>query len=271
MALGEAATLRFTVRGRGNLKWVDRPPDVSLPGAKVYPPQTRSDLKVGPEGISGSKTWEFVVVPETSGTLAVPPLPFAYFAPSAGTVKRTQTAALSLRVAGGPAAGAGPVPAAGPAAAPRAAGGLALRSDLDPPARGLPALGPRAVLATARAAGRAARGDRGHVAPRGPAAPGVGPAGRSAGTSAAPSGTWSASRRGGLGKEEAAALIERTLHGVFGAAAENGGPPEGEREKAIRDVLQQVQFIRYAPQLGDYSEAIRDVAVRAADVVRKWA
>jgi hypothetical protein len=78
-------------------------------------------------------------------------------------------------------------------------------------------------------------------------------------------------RRGRLGKEQAAALIERTLHGVFGAAAENGGPPAGEREEAIRAVLQQVQFIRYAPQLGDYSEAIRDVAERAAEVVRKWA
>jgi hypothetical protein len=78
-------------------------------------------------------------------------------------------------------------------------------------------------------------------------------------------------RRGRLGKEEASALIERTLHAVFGPAMENGGAPAGDREKAIRDVLQQVQFIRYAPQLGDYSEAIREVAMRAADVVRKWA
>src|SRR4029077_11140152 len=90
VALGEAATLRFTVRGRGNLKWVDRAPELSLPGAKVYPPQTRSDLKVGPEGITGSRPWELVVVPETSGALSVPPLPFAYFAPSTGTLKRTR-------------------------------------------------------------------------------------------------------------------------------------------------------------------------------------
>ena len=78
-------------------------------------------------------------------------------------------------------------------------------------------------------------------------------------------------RRGGLSKEQAAALIERTLHGVFGPVEENGAPPASERERAIRDVLQQVQFIRYAPQLGDYSEKISAVAARAADLVRRWA
>jgi hypothetical protein len=78
-------------------------------------------------------------------------------------------------------------------------------------------------------------------------------------------------RRGRLSKEEAAALIERTLHGVFGSVEDGGGPPAGDRERAIRDVLQQVQFIRYAPQLGDYSEKIAEVAGRAEDVVRKWA
>src|SRR6185436_8805925 len=135
VALGEAATLRFTVRGSGNLKWVDRAPELSLPGAKVYPPQTRSDLKVGPEGITGSRTWEFVVVPETRGALAIPPLPFAYFAPSTGALKRTQTAALTLRVEGGSAAPAALPP---PGALPTSrASGLALRSDLDAPGRGL--------------------------------------------------------------------------------------------------------------------------------------
>jgi hypothetical protein len=77
-------------------------------------------------------------------------------------------------------------------------------------------------------------------------------------------------RRGNLSKEQAAALIERTLHGLFGPMDEAAGPA-GAREAAILDVLREVQFIRYAPQLGDYSEKIGEVAGRAADVVRRWA
>jgi hypothetical protein len=269
VALGEAATLRFTVRGRGNLKWVERAPELNLSGAKVYPPQTKSDLKVGPDGMTGSKTWEFVVVPETSGPLTIPSLPFSYFAPSAGALKRTQTAALKLMVEGGAATAAAPVP--GPAALGSSrATGLALRSDLDLVRRRLPALGPRSVLATLGVLLllHGVIGASALVSDRRRAASGR-PAVRRDVRGAL--GDLDRVRRGRLGKEEAAALIERTLQGVFGAVAENGGPPGGEREEAIRDVLRQVQFIRYAPQLGDYSEAIRDVAARAADVVRKWA
>ena len=48
---GEAATLRFRVEGTGNLKWIDRGPELAVPGAKVYPPQAKSDLRTTPEGI----------------------------------------------------------------------------------------------------------------------------------------------------------------------------------------------------------------------------
>jgi hypothetical protein len=53
--------------------------------------------------------------------------------------------------------------------------------------------------------------------------------------------------------------------------AEASSATDGDRERAARTLLQEIQFIRYAPQLGDYSEKIRDVAARAADVVRRWA
>ena len=91
LAFGDAATLRFRVEGSGNLKWVDRPPELLVGGAKVYPPQVKSDLKTATTGISGSRTWEFVVVPETAGNLEIPALSFAYFDPAAGQVVRTTT------------------------------------------------------------------------------------------------------------------------------------------------------------------------------------
>jgi hypothetical protein len=77
--------------------------------------------------------------------------------------------------------------------------------------------------------------------------------------------------RDGMSKEASMALIERTLHDVFGPMEENGSGPSTERERAARQVLQEVHFIRYAPQLGDYSEKIQEVARHAADVVQRWA
>ncbi len=73
---------------------------------------------------------------------------------------------------------------------------------------------------------------------------------------------------GGLSKEAAATLIEKTLHEVFGLLE---GEEEGERGRAARAILQEVEFVRYAPQLGDYTETIRDLAARAREVVQRWA
>ena len=267
--LGDAATLRFTVAGAGNLKWVDRPPEVKIPGAKVYPPQIKSDLKVGPDGMKGSKTWEFVVVPETSGTLEVPPLPFSYFDPGAGALKRADTKALSLTVPGATTM-AGETPQVPRSTATAALPGrLALRSSLDLPSRALPDLGGRVValglLLTALL--HAGVGAASLLSDRRRTSGGRSSARRSVRSALAELGR---AERGNLSKEKAAVLIERTLHGLFGAIQDDT-TPAGPREAAILDVLREVQFLRYAPQLGDYSEKIAEVAGRAADVVRKWA
>ena len=70
-----------------------------------------------------------------------------------------------------------------------------------------------------------------------------------------------------MSKEAAASLIEKTLHDVFG---EMDGD-ESERARAVARLREEVRFVRYAPQLGDYSEKLRELAERAGDVVSRWA
>jgi hypothetical protein len=265
VGLGEAVTLRFEVKGNGNLKWVDRAPDLQVPGAKVYPPQVKSELTATPDGITGSKTWEYIVVPETGGTLEVPPLRFSYFDPAAGQLTHANTAPLQLQVAGTAAPSAG---IASAAAAIGAGGPLALRSELDPPRRGLPESSARVLLAALALALLAHGGlfagawwrDRARATA---GRPRVGDARRALADLKRASGN-------GLSKESACALIEQALHDVFGALEENGAPLS-ERERAARAVLQEAHVSRYAPQLGDYSEKIQEVARHASEVVRRWA
>jgi hypothetical protein len=71
-----------------------------------------------------------------------------------------------------------------------------------------------------------------------------------------------------LAKEEAAALIEKALHEAF---AGRDGDPGGDRERAVASLLEEVHLVRYAPQLGDYSEKVRNLARRAREVVERWA
>ncbi|MFI5006494.1 MAG: BatD family protein [Solirubrobacterales bacterium] len=265
VALGEAATLRFKVEGSGNLKWIDRAPEVRVPGAKVYPPQTKSDLRAEPAGIAGSRTWEFVVVPETSGMLEIPSLAFSYFDPSSGRVLRSETAPLPLRVEAGTSAAGLPAPLPGPVAA-RRGGPLPLRADLDAgPLAGRILSGRTVALvagfvlllhATVWGAARMAEGRR-----------------RSEGRTAAPRSVRSTLRElgragaDGMSKEAAAGLIERALHDLFGSVDGD----DSERGRAVRQLLDEVHSVRYAPQLGNYSEKLRELAAKAGDVVRRWA
>ncbi len=263
--LGEAVTLRVTLTGRGNLKWIERGPEVRVPGAKVYPPQTKDSITVDASGMSGSRTWEHVIVPETSGALPVPALSFVYFDPASGATKRAETAPLVVDVLGGTAPGGAPaaVTSLRPAQSPS---GLALRTELEAGERSWPALTPRTLVVLALGAGllhlalwgwprvQAARWR--HANPRRPARVSV----------RAALAEVEKLRRGGKGKEAAARAIEKALTDVFGPL---DGPLDGDGERAARAVLDEVRFLRYAPQLGDYSEKIREVAGRAAEVLRR--
>jgi hypothetical protein len=264
LPLGDAALLRLRVEGTGNLKWIDRPPPVEVTGAKVYPPQVKSDLKVTPQGIRGSRTWEFVVVPETSGTLEVPAVAFPYFDPKTETVVTTETAALSLHVEGGT------VAAGAPAAAPAPignGGALPLRADLDPSVLALPSLEGRtvAILAALGLLGHAGLWGAGLV--RG-AFRRVG--GRTTPVRSVRAALRDIERAGrpGMTKEQAAALLDKGLHEAFGDIDDSDG---SQRGRAVRALLSEVNFVRYAPQLGDYSETLHDLAGRAAEAVRRWA
>jgi hypothetical protein len=73
--------------------------------------------------------------------------------------------------------------------------------------------------------------------------------------------------KAGMAKEQAAALLDKGLHEAFGDTDDDGS----EKARAVQALLAEVHFVRYAPQLGDYSETLRELAGRAAEAVKRWA
>ena len=131
-----------------------------------------------------------------------------------------------------------------------------------------PALSGRALAAPGRARARAARGALG----RRPPADGRCGAARATrpprARSAPPCAIWSERARTASARSRPRRSIEKALHEAFGEIAEQD---ESERARAVRAILDEVHFVRYAPQLGDYSDKIRALAARGTDVVRRWA
>ncbi len=263
--LGEAVTYRFRVEGRGNLKWVDRAPVLELPAAKVYPPQSKEEFSVSPAGLSGSRTWEFVIVPQAAGTLRIPSLDFAYFDPGARRVAHARSQPFDVQVRA-PVQLSPPSPAVPAALSPDSP--LRLRSALHPHRSPLPTLGHGLLAALL---GLVAAG---HLALWGvPRLRDLRRTGRAGPPRRSVRSALAAIRRaagGNMTKEAAANLIEQALVAVFGEVAERPSPEDDERTTVLRELLRDVRFVRYAPQLGDYSEKIQDIARRARAAIERW-
>lgn len=272
LAVGEVATVRFRVDGAGNLKWIDKAPALAVAGAKVYAPQPKPEFKVTPQGFVGSITWEYVVVPETGGAHEVPPLPFVFFDPQSGRLQRTTTSALPFFVVPTeqqPAsiAAKSESGSAGKAFAPSGQSQLRLRSALEPASPRLPGV---AAASVAWVLGLVILGHGALFAwpmlrlRRGTPLPGQGISARHALAEIAKA------RKADMSKEAAAMAIERALSDLFGELDERPADTDGERECELKGILRDVRFLRFAPQLGDYSEKVSEVAERAAAAVRRW-
>ncbi len=79
LALNEATNLKVTISGSGNIKLLD-PPDVNFPpDFEVYDPEVKVNTDINSGGMSGSKTFDYVLIPRSQGEFSIPPISFSYF------------------------------------------------------------------------------------------------------------------------------------------------------------------------------------------------
>ncbi|MDZ7292438.1 MAG: BatD family protein [candidate division KSB1 bacterium] len=94
----EAITLKVRASGTGNIKVLPQP-KIDLPSDfEVYAPKVTENLNHDNNQISGSKTWEYVIVPRFEGSHEIKPIPLSYFDPRARTYRTVATAAIPLIV-----------------------------------------------------------------------------------------------------------------------------------------------------------------------------
>ncbi len=80
----EAVTYKITVSGKGNLMLIDAPQPEFPAVFEVYDPQIEDNIKKGADGISGSRTYEWVLIPRSKGEYTIPAFNFIYFDPESG-------------------------------------------------------------------------------------------------------------------------------------------------------------------------------------------
>ncbi|MCB0755464.1 MAG: protein BatD, partial [Flavobacteriales bacterium] len=94
----EAVNLKVTISGDGNLYQL-QPLDIEFPpDIEVYDPKTSDNIKANASGISGSRTFEYVLIPRYAGDFKIGPFSVSYFDPNSKSFKTERQDAFDLIV-----------------------------------------------------------------------------------------------------------------------------------------------------------------------------
>jgi hypothetical protein len=98
VATNDPITLKYTINGTGNLKLIRNPQVDFSAEFEVYDPTITNDLKITTEGVTGSKTIEYLLIPRAAGDFIIPGYTFSYFDIDTKTYKTITTSEYNVHV-----------------------------------------------------------------------------------------------------------------------------------------------------------------------------
>jgi hypothetical protein len=78
----DAVTLNIRIKGAGNLKLIEAPKFQLPPDIETFDPKISSNVKVDMGGVSGDRSFEYLLIPRHAGEYVIPPIKFSYFDPA---------------------------------------------------------------------------------------------------------------------------------------------------------------------------------------------
>ena len=98
----DAVTIKLVISGTGNMKLI-KTPELELPkDFEAYDPKIINDLKFTNNGLTGTKTIEYLFIPRYQGTYTIPAIELPYFDLSSKSYKTLKTQEYTLNVAKDP-------------------------------------------------------------------------------------------------------------------------------------------------------------------------
>jgi hypothetical protein len=94
----EPITIKLTVQGAGNIELFDLPNIVFPTDFEVFDPEMKSDIKVANTGVSGTRTFEYLIIPRNPGNFKIKPIEFSSFNPAQGAYNVQRSPEYSITV-----------------------------------------------------------------------------------------------------------------------------------------------------------------------------
>lgn len=107
LAVNDAANLIIRIDGRGNLRLMDQPEITFPPLLDIFDPQITDQINTGPGGITGTKTFDYLIIPRQPGQADIPGVEFSFFDPEQEEYVTLSAGPFELEVTGEAIAGRG--------------------------------------------------------------------------------------------------------------------------------------------------------------------
>jgi len=94
----ESITLKVIISGTGNHKLITAPKIKFPADFDQFDPTVSNNFTNTMQGMKGTKTFEYLVIPRHAGTYVIPSIKFSYFDPSAGKYKTISSGPITIEV-----------------------------------------------------------------------------------------------------------------------------------------------------------------------------
>lgn len=98
----EPITYTLKISGAGNLKFVDAPPLTFPEEFEVYDPKTKENIANSTEGMSGTKQYDYLIIPRQPGDYKIESKSFSWFDPNSAKYFVTNSPEFTVKVTGEP-------------------------------------------------------------------------------------------------------------------------------------------------------------------------
>jgi len=95
-------TYSLKITGTGNLKLIEAPALKLPPAFEVYDPKLKENITNSPSGLTGSKQYDYLIIPRQPGDYKIDGHVFSYFDPSTGKYATISSPEYNLKITGEP-------------------------------------------------------------------------------------------------------------------------------------------------------------------------
>ena len=97
----DAINLTFKITGTGNISLIDNPDIEFSSDLETYEPDVKENISATTAGVSGSKTFNYLIIPRSAGDFTIKPVSFCYFDIAKGSYITLTSPEFKLKVAKG--------------------------------------------------------------------------------------------------------------------------------------------------------------------------